>query len=118
MSYFMGLILPCKSSDMLDKVKSMFNNYTEREFTDSLERALNKDEHFYYWGGVGEENGFSEYDSCREIEETKDNIDELEERFKELFFLYIYPLIASYKKGAARWVEIIRTFIDMYGVKK
>ena len=118
MSYFMGLILPSKSSDMLDKVKSMFNNYTEREFTYSLERTLNKGEHFYYWGGTGPEEGFSSYELCKRIEETKEIIEEKDERFKEFFFRDLLPSIEISKKDAARWRDIIHTFFDVCGIKR
>ena len=117
MSYNIGLILPDKSNNILDEVKVKFNNHANMNYN-HLERVLNKDEHVYYWCGTNSETGFNTYDSCKRIEEKKDNIEERDERYKEVFFRSTYPLIELRKKDAEKWIDIIRTFFNEYGMKR
>ena len=119
MSQCIGLILPDELNDVVDEVKMKFGyGIHNREFTDSFKRALNQDEHVYYWGIVGQSDGFLSYNQCQRIKKEKITIEERDDRYKEIFFRDYYPLIELHQKNARKWVDIIQTFLNEYGIKR
>lgn len=106
----MGFILPNKSDTILEEMKVKFNNRTEREFSESLERVLNEDEHVYYWGACDSCEGFGSYDLCYGIKNKKNKI---KKRNKP-----VNPVIEACKKDAALYVDIVQTFFNEYGIKR
>ena len=118
MSYYIGFVLSNISNGMLDELRLTHNIRLEIESSASLDKALNKDEHLYYYTLFCSVHGISRYDMCKEIEEIKDNIEEKDEEYRNFFLRDIYPSIEIRKKDAAKWVDTIHTFFDVCGIKR
>ena len=113
MSNHIALIMPANLSDTLAKIKHQFDVTYPRDFTDSLEHALNENEHVYFWSGCASNDGFGAHAKSKSAEEY---LHTLEEHRKESFLKSLYLSIEKRKKHAVRYVDIIHAFFG--GVRK
>ena len=120
MSYYIGVILPEFSEDELERLNGKLDMHLQREDVLSLLHILDKGECFYscFLSGLGAENGFGSYEFCRTIEETKNNLRDKPQSFKDFFFREVYPLLEERRKDAEQWVEAIRFFFDCYSMRR
>ena len=115
MSNHIALIMPAHLSDTLAKIKHQFDVAYPRDFTDSLEHALNENEHVYFWSGCGSRDGFGSHNICKSVEA---GLHTIEEHRKEWYLESIYPSIEKRKKHAVKYVDIIHAFFKECGFNR
>lgn len=120
MSYYIGVILPNLSHDRIRNLSERLDIPLEKEENSSFSRLFDADECFYLCSlsGLGFNNSFSSYESCREIERFKNSIDSQPKDLKDSFLKDIYPILEERRKDAESWVRIIQACFKLLKIQK
>lgn len=118
MSYYIGIILPNLSHDRIRYLSESLDIPLEKEEKSS--KFFGADQCFYLCSlsGLGFDNGFSSYESCRQIEEFKNGIDNQPKDSKDYFLKKVYPVLEQRRADAENWVRIIHTCFKLLKIPK
>lgn len=120
MSFYMGIILPNLSHNKIRNLSESLDIPLEKKDSVSFSDFFDVDECFYLCSlsGLGVDNSFSSYESCKKIEKFKNSIDNQPKDLKDYFFKKIYPILEERRKDAENWVRIIQTCFKLLKIHK